>query len=216
MPAPMWAISGRCRRWARRSNRPFLAKSGRGGGNPSPPFLTPTEVFMARSLLALGLLALAPAALAEPLAVDLKTTALGNRTAYIPSQCYTKTEDASGRAHNPCFTCHVQSRAPHYKSGGFAAQPIGFIVFYKVTPESLQLRCNWTKWCPVSDSNRLPQLYKGRALPGELTGPHNTRLAFQSKVRKGATGVSSWRMSRARSRRNLSRDTLALLPRVRA
>ncbi|WP_223638748.1 hypothetical protein [Rhodobacter sp. TJ_12] len=64
---------------------------------------------------ALFLLMLAPNfAWAEPMQVDLKSTVLSNPTAYIPPQCYTKTEDAAGGVHNPCFTCHVSSRAPHY------------------------------------------------------------------------------------------------------
>lgn len=46
--------------------------------------------------------------------VDLLTTDLANKTAYIPAQCYTVTEGAQGAVHNPCFTCHVTSRAPHY------------------------------------------------------------------------------------------------------
>lgn len=54
----------------------------------------------------------APGARAER--VDLLTSALHNKTAYIPAQCYTRTEDAEGRTHNPCATCHVSSRAPHY------------------------------------------------------------------------------------------------------
>lgn len=45
---------------------------------------------------------------------DLTSTFLNNRTAYIPSQCYTKTRDDAGEVHNPCFTCHVRSRAPNY------------------------------------------------------------------------------------------------------
>ncbi len=64
-----------------------------------------------------ALLALSTALLivASPLAaLDLSDTVLGNRTAYIPPQCYTKTIDAAGTAHNPCQTCHVRSRAPHY------------------------------------------------------------------------------------------------------
>ncbi|WP_295530598.1 hypothetical protein [uncultured Thioclava sp.] len=47
-------------------------------------------------------------------AVDLKTTILGNPTAYIPSQCYTKTQDEVGNAHNPCQTCHTYPRSPNY------------------------------------------------------------------------------------------------------
>ncbi|OOY19981.1 hypothetical protein BMI86_10945 [Thioclava sp. DLFJ5-1] len=47
-------------------------------------------------------------------AVDLKTTVLDNPTAYIPPQCYTKTEDAAGEVHNPCQTCHTYPRHPNY------------------------------------------------------------------------------------------------------
>ncbi|MBK1622828.1 hypothetical protein [Afifella marina] len=39
---------------------------------------------------------------------------LHNRTAYIPPQCYTKTLDDVGRAHNPCFTCHLRARRPNF------------------------------------------------------------------------------------------------------
>ena len=39
---------------------------------------------------------------------------LVNRTAHIPPQCYTKTRDAQGVAHNPCQTCHTRARPPHY------------------------------------------------------------------------------------------------------
>ncbi|MCB1486126.1 MAG: hypothetical protein KDJ88_01580 [Bauldia sp.] len=38
---------------------------------------------------------------------------LDNPSAFIPPQCYTRTLDASGTAHNPCFTCHVKGRSPN-------------------------------------------------------------------------------------------------------
>jgi hypothetical protein len=38
---------------------------------------------------------------------------LDNPTAFIPPQCYTKTVDAAGVVHNPCFTCQVRSRTPN-------------------------------------------------------------------------------------------------------
>ncbi len=41
-----------------------------------------------------------------------------NLYSFIPPQCYTKTLDAAGKAHNPCFTCHVGSRAPNYINDG--------------------------------------------------------------------------------------------------
>jgi hypothetical protein len=40
------------------------------------------------------------------------------RTPYLPPQCYVKTEDAQGRVHNPCFTCHVDTPAPNYINDG--------------------------------------------------------------------------------------------------
>ncbi|MCF8479372.1 MAG: hypothetical protein K9H25_02970 [Rhodospirillum sp.] len=42
------------------------------------------------------------------------THKLDNPVAYIPSQCYTKTVDAKGEVHNPCFTCHQSSTPPNY------------------------------------------------------------------------------------------------------
>jgi hypothetical protein len=43
-----------------------------------------------------------------------KQRSLQNTTAYIPSQCYTKTEDSKGNVHNPCYSCHVNSQSPNY------------------------------------------------------------------------------------------------------
>lgn len=45
---------------------------------------------------------------------SLTSRRLSNASAYIPPQCYTRTKDESGRVHNPCYTCHVRSRAPNY------------------------------------------------------------------------------------------------------
>ncbi len=39
-------------------------------------------------------------------------------TPYIPPQCYTRSQDAHGRVHNPCFTCHVDALAPNYIGDG--------------------------------------------------------------------------------------------------
>lgn len=63
---------------------------------------------------ALALLFATVTAPARAETVDLKSTILANKTAYIPSQCYTKTEDAAGEVHNPCQTCHTYPRSPNY------------------------------------------------------------------------------------------------------
>lgn len=39
---------------------------------------------------------------------------LVNTTAYIPSQCYTITEDTSGKKYNPCYVCHTRQVEPNY------------------------------------------------------------------------------------------------------
>lgn len=46
---------------------------------------------------------------------DLTSVAIINaKSAYISSQCYTKTEDQSGNIHNPCYSCHKSSVEPNY------------------------------------------------------------------------------------------------------
>lgn len=39
---------------------------------------------------------------------------LYNAVAYISPQCYTKTKDASKEIHNPCMSCHTNSKRPNY------------------------------------------------------------------------------------------------------
>jgi hypothetical protein len=60
------------------------------------------------------------------LAMDLRATGLHNPQAYIPSQCYTKTEDEEGRVHNPCYACHVESRRPNYINDADLQQAYAF------------------------------------------------------------------------------------------
>lgn len=49
-------------------------------------------------------------------AMDLRSTYMVNEAAYIPSMCWTKTEDAAGTIHNPCFSCHTRSVEPNYNN----------------------------------------------------------------------------------------------------
>lgn len=48
--------------------------------------------------------------------VDLKNSFLYNKTAFIPSQCYTKTVDNKEEKHNPCYACHTKAKEPNYFS----------------------------------------------------------------------------------------------------
>jgi hypothetical protein len=55
-----------------------------------------------------------PEAPSIPAALALKQRYTLNQSAFVPPQCYTKTTDAEGRVHNPCYTCHVASRSPNF------------------------------------------------------------------------------------------------------
>jgi hypothetical protein len=46
-------------------------------------------------------------------ALDLRSKALGNETAYIPAQCYTMTISDSGRVLNSCYPCHTTPLKPN-------------------------------------------------------------------------------------------------------
>lgn len=50
-----------------------------------------------------------------PISVDVTNpSVMNNKAAYIPPQCFTKTEDESGNVHNPCLNCHLNSNEPNY------------------------------------------------------------------------------------------------------
>jgi hypothetical protein len=53
-----------------------------------------------------------------PAELQLKQVVQLNPNAFIPPQCYTKTQDEAGNVHNPCFVCHVSSREPNYIDDG--------------------------------------------------------------------------------------------------
>jgi hypothetical protein len=79
---------------------------------PKPrPELGPTRLAATAPALSAGQ---QPEPPAVPSNLALKQIYTVNQSAFIPPQCYTKTIDDAGKAHNPCYTCHVGSRAPNY------------------------------------------------------------------------------------------------------
>lgn len=60
----------------------------------------------------------APALAPELNPSDLRSKPFENVASYIPAQCYTKTQDARGGTHNPCFTCHSGGGEPNYAADG--------------------------------------------------------------------------------------------------
>lgn len=78
-----------------------------------------------------------------PIPIDFQSTdSFNNRAAYISSQCYTKTKESSGVVHNPCFTCHINSKAPNY-----------------INDADLQERYDFSEYTKV---NRFTNLFKDR------------------------------------------------------
>ncbi|WP_174839804.1 hypothetical protein [Solimonas terrae] len=47
--------------------------------------------------------------------VDLRRP-VKNDIANIPPQCFTRTRDADGSVHNPCYVCHAEADEPNYRS----------------------------------------------------------------------------------------------------
>jgi hypothetical protein len=69
----------------------------------------------------------AVAAAAKPASTAYYGPTLSNRAAYIPLQCYATTRDESGgRAHNGCFVCHQESRAPNYTDDSGVQSELSF------------------------------------------------------------------------------------------
>ena len=46
--------------------------------------------------------------------MNLSTARINNITAYIPPQCYTKTQDQQGNVYNPCYACHNKNEKPNF------------------------------------------------------------------------------------------------------
>jgi len=47
--------------------------------------------------------------------IDLTSkTIINSKSAYISSQCYTKTQDTNLNTYNPCYSCHINSIEPNY------------------------------------------------------------------------------------------------------
>jgi Tol biopolymer transport system component len=45
--------------------------------------------------------------------IDLKDRTLSNEAAYIPPQCYVKTDLKTGKVFNTCYTCHTRGQLPN-------------------------------------------------------------------------------------------------------
>lgn len=58
--------------------------------------------------------------------ISLFSQTLYNKAAFITAQCYTKTVDANGKTHNPCYACHTKAKIPNYMSDGDLQESYAF------------------------------------------------------------------------------------------
>lgn len=75
-----------------------------------------------------------------------------NKGAYIPSQCYTKTEGREGEAHNPCYSCHTASEEPNYIDDWDLQESYDFSEYTKVNRWSNLFEENTPKIAAISDA----------------------------------------------------------------
>ena len=59
---------------------------------------------------------------------------LNKKSAYIPPQCYTKTEDLNNKVHNPCYSCHINSKAPNFIDDADIQESYGFSENSSINP----------------------------------------------------------------------------------
>ncbi len=66
---------------------------------------------------------------------DLTSKVIVNKkSAYISPQCYTKTEDTNNNVHNPCFSCHINSKAPNFIDDADIQESYGFSENSNINP----------------------------------------------------------------------------------
>ena len=89
--------------------------------------------------------------------VDLSTKVLSNTTAYITSQCYTKTEDddGSGTVYNPCYACHLRSVDPNYVDDYDLQQEYSFPEVARTNPWTNLFEDRTERMAAISDADIL-------------------------------------------------------------
>ncbi len=91
-------------------------------------------------------------------------------TPYVPPQCYTRTQDADGRVHNPCFTCHADAAPPNYVADGSLQLSYDFGPASRVNPWTNLFVDRTAAVAAISDDEILAYVRQDnyRALPARL------------------------------------------------
>jgi hypothetical protein len=87
---------------------------------------------------------------------DLTSKVIVNKkSAYISPQCYTKTEDSNTNVHNPCFSCHINSKAPNFIDDADIQESYGFSANSNINPFTNSFKDRTTLVEAISDSEIL-------------------------------------------------------------
>ena len=82
-------------------------------------------------------------------------TILNSASAYISSQCYTKTEDINGNIHNPCYSCHINSEEPNYIDDWDLQESYAFSEISKTNPFTNAFKDRTSEIAAISDEEIL-------------------------------------------------------------
>lgn len=96
--------------------------------------------------------------------IDYKSTNAKNESAYITSQCYTKTIDKNANVHNPCMSCHINSDAPNYINDPDIQLSYDFSENSKVNKFSNLFKDRTNEVNNISDENILTYIRKNNYL----------------------------------------------------
>lgn len=82
-------------------------------------------------------------------------TIVNSASAYISSQCYTKTEDSDGKIHNPCYSCHINSEEPNYIDDWDLQESYAFSENSKINPFTNAFKDRTNEIAQISDEEIL-------------------------------------------------------------
>ena len=103
---------------------------------------------------------------------DLTSKVIVNeKSAYIPSQCYTKTEDINKDVHNPCYSCHINSKAPNFIDDADVQESYAFSINSNKNPFTNSFKDRTSLVEEISDDEILKYVKENnyKSLEGELT-----------------------------------------------
>lgn len=101
--------------------------------------------------------------------MDLRSKNMVNEAAFIPSMCWTKTEDAAGNIHNPCFSCHIRSTEPNYNNDQDLQLSYDFPAYARTNRWTNLFKSREAQVAAISDAEILAYIRQSNYLDGTST-----------------------------------------------